>query len=80
VCGYIRLTKKESNSKEKNVISISLAKKFQSVGIGTHAYKLFEDKMKEIGVTQIVALTLMIAVSKPQDKDIMIKVILNLLM
>ncbi|GAH93692.1 unnamed protein product, partial [marine sediment metagenome] len=28
----------------------------------------------------LVALTLMIAVSKPQDKDIMIKVILNLLM
>jgi len=59
VCGYIRLTKKESNSKEKNVISISLVKKCQSVGIGTHAYKLFENEMKEIGVTQIVALTVM---------------------
>ena len=57
VCGYIRLTKKESSSKEKNVISISLVRKFQNVGIGTHAYKLFEEKMKEIGVTQIVALT-----------------------
>ena len=59
VCGYIRLTKKKSNLKEKNVISISLVKKCQSVGIGTHAYRLFEDKMKEIGVTQIVALTVM---------------------
>lgn len=57
VCGYIRLTKRESNSKEKYVISTSLAKKFQHSGIGTYAYILFEAKMKEIGVNQLIALT-----------------------
>ena len=56
VCGYIRLTKVRTGSKEKNEISIAISKKFQKTGIGSYAYKLFENKMKEIGVSEIIAL------------------------
>ena len=59
MCGYIRLTKNKTSSKEKNVISIALAKKFHHFGIGTYAYKLFEAYMKEKGVNQIIALTVL---------------------
>jgi len=59
ICGYIRLTKNKTSSKEKWVISIALARKFHHVGIGTHAYKLFEACMKEKGVNQIIALTVL---------------------
>ena len=41
---------------------------------------LRNDGTPRIDENALVALILMIAVSKPQDKDIMIKVILNLLM
>lgn len=57
VCGYIRLTKKRTSFKEKNEISISLAKKFQDSGLGSYAYNLFEAKMKKNGINQIIALT-----------------------
>ena len=40
---------------------------------------LRNDGTKRIDDNALVALTLMIAVSKPQEKDSMIKVILNLL-
>ena len=59
MCGYIRLTKNKTSSKEKDVISIALAKKFHHSGIGTYAYKLFEACMKEKGVNQIIALTVL---------------------
>jgi len=59
MCGYIRLTKNKTSSKEKSLISIALAKKFQHFGIGTYAYKLFEASMKENGVNQIIALTVL---------------------
>ncbi|HEC39578.1 hypothetical protein LCGC14_0577370 [marine sediment metagenome] len=57
MCGYIRLTKNKTSSKEKSVISIALAQKFQHFGIGTYVYKLFEASLKEKGVNQIIALT-----------------------
>ncbi|MHA1492355.1 MAG: GNAT family N-acetyltransferase [Promethearchaeota archaeon] len=59
MCGYIRLTKKKTSAKEKSVISIALASKFQHYRIGTYAYKLFEAYMKEKGVKQIIALTVL---------------------
>lgn len=59
MCGYIRLTKNKTNSKEKSLISIALAKKFHHIGIGTYAYKLFEACMKEKGVNQFIALTIL---------------------
>ncbi|KKN46131.1 hypothetical protein LCGC14_0676020 [marine sediment metagenome] len=59
MCGYIRLTKNKTSSKEKSLISIALTKKFHHFGIGTYAYKLFEAYMKEKGVNQIIALTLL---------------------
>jgi len=59
MCGYIRLTKNNTHSKEKGMISIALTKKFQQLGIGTYAYKLFETYIKEKGVNQIIALTVL---------------------
>lgn len=59
MCGYIRLTKNKTSSKEKSVISFALAKKFHHFGIGTYAYKIFEASMKEKGVKQIIALTIL---------------------
>lgn len=56
-CGYLRLTKEVSETKEKNEISIAIAKKFQNTGIGTYAYKMFEDVMNKIGIKEIIALT-----------------------
>ena len=38
-----------------------------------------EDRRKRLGDNALVALTLMIAESKPQHKDIIIKVIVNLI-
>ena len=57
VCGYIRLTKITSKIKEKNEISIALAKKFQNLGIGTYAYKIFEHEIRMKGITNIIAIT-----------------------
>ncbi|MHA1284344.1 MAG: GNAT family N-acetyltransferase [Promethearchaeota archaeon] len=57
ICGYIRLTKKRTNSKEKYEISIALSKKFQNLGIGSYAYKLFENEMIKRGITKIIAYT-----------------------
>ena len=59
MCGYIRLNKGKLSSKEKNVISISLAKKFQHRGIGTYAYNFFEKLVKNNGVNQIIAFTVL---------------------
>ncbi len=63
LCGYLRLTKNKTSSKEKGMISIALAKKFQQFGIGTYAYKLFEACMKKKGVNQIIALTVLSNIS-----------------
>lgn len=57
VCGYIRLTKYRTELKEKDEISIALKNEFQKMGIGSYAFNLFENKIKEIGITQIVAIT-----------------------
>ena len=58
VCGYIRLTKYETSSKEKNEISIAVAKQFQNTGIGSFAYNLFETEVNnKYGITQIIANT-----------------------
>jgi len=57
ICGYIRLSKKGTNSREINEISIALSKKFQTKGIGSVAYKLFEKEMKQKGINRIIALT-----------------------
>lgn len=54
ICGYIRLTKNRTNTKEKHEISIAILKKYQKLGIGTFAYKLFEKKMKKIGINEII--------------------------
>ncbi|MFX1535459.1 MAG: GNAT family N-acetyltransferase [Promethearchaeota archaeon] len=57
VCGYIRLTKERTESKEKNEISIGLRKIYQNSGLGSIAYNLFEKKIKDIGVSEIIAIT-----------------------
>ncbi|MFX1256288.1 MAG: GNAT family N-acetyltransferase [Promethearchaeota archaeon] len=57
VCGYIRLTKRKTNSKEKYEISIALRKKIQKYGIGSYAYNLFENEMKKAGIPEIIAIT-----------------------
>lgn len=57
IIGYIRLTKYETDTKEKFEISIALAKEFQKSGIGSYAYKLFENEMKKIDIPLIIALT-----------------------
>ena len=57
VCGYIRFTKMETKSKEKNEISIALLKKFQNKGLGTFAYEYFEKEMAKYGITEIIAVT-----------------------
>lgn len=57
LCGYIRLTKKRTSNKEKNEISIAISKKYHKSGLGTYAYSIFENEMKKIGVTEIIALT-----------------------
>ena len=58
ICGYIRLTKYSSEHRDKNEISIAISNKYQNLGIGSYAYKLFENKMKEIGIQEICAITL----------------------
>ena len=57
VCGYIRLTKEQTQSKEKNEISIAVSKKYQNSGLGSIAYSLFEERMKKCGVSEIIAIT-----------------------
>lgn len=57
ICGYIRLTKIKTQIKEKNEISLALAKKYQNKGIGTYAYKIFEDDIRKKGITKIIAIT-----------------------
>lgn len=57
VIGYIRLTKSRTKSKEANEISIAIAKQYQNSGIGSHAYKSFENIMKKLGIEKIIALT-----------------------
>lgn len=57
ICGYIRLSKHQTENKEKHEISIALLKKFQNLGIGTFAYQLFEKEMKQIGISEIIANT-----------------------
>ncbi len=57
VTGYIRLTKFKTDTKEENEISIALSKKFQKSGLGSHAYQIFEKKMKKIGISKIIANT-----------------------
>ena len=56
-CGYIRLTKNRTTTKEKHEISISISRKFQHMRIGTYAYKLFEKEIKKIGIKEIIAIT-----------------------
>lgn len=56
ICGYIRLTKVRTNSKEMNEISIGLKKEFQNTGIGSQAYKIFESEMRKNGISHIVAM------------------------
>ena len=55
--GYIRLTKNRTSSKEKNEISIALSKNLQGKGIGSYVYKLLEEEIKILGITQIIAIT-----------------------
>jgi len=55
ICGYIRLTKRRTTSKELNEISIALSKSFQKTGIGSYAYQLFEEELKNLRINQIVA-------------------------
>ncbi len=55
--GYIRLTKFKTDTKEENEISIAISKKFQNSGFGSRAYRLFESKIKKIGIKKIVANT-----------------------
>ncbi len=57
VSGYIRLTKLRTKSKEEHEISIAIAKKYQNIGFGTYALKIFEKKMRKIGIHQIIAFT-----------------------
>ncbi|MFX1451343.1 MAG: GNAT family N-acetyltransferase [Promethearchaeota archaeon] len=57
ICGYIRLTKDQSSTKEKNEISIAIAKQIQNIGIGSYAYKLFENEMIKLGIKKIIAIT-----------------------
>ncbi|MBN1800513.1 MAG: GNAT family N-acetyltransferase [Candidatus Lokiarchaeota archaeon] len=57
ICGYIRLTKKHTSTKEKHEISIAISKKYQGTGLSHTAYSLFESEMKKFGVTQIIAKT-----------------------
>ena len=40
---------------------------------------LFKDGSKRIGDGELVAITLMIAESNPDEKDIMVKLVMNLL-
>ena len=57
ISGYIRLTKVRTNSKEMNEISIALKKEFQNTGIGSHAYKIFENEIRKKGISHIVAMS-----------------------
>ncbi len=57
ICGYIRLAKRRTNSKEQNEISIAILNKYHGTGLGTHAYSLFEKEMKKKGIDSIVAIT-----------------------
>ena len=57
ILGYIRLTKIRTDMKEKNEISIALLKKYQNTGIGSAAYKLFENEVKKVGIDEIIANT-----------------------
>ncbi len=57
ICGYIRLTKKRSDNKEKHEISIALLELFQKSGIGSYAYQLFEKEMKHLGIPELTAKT-----------------------
>ena len=56
-CGYIRLSKEESQNKEKYEISIAIAKNFQNKGVGSYSYKVFEELMSKTGIREIIALT-----------------------
>lgn len=58
ICGYIRLSKENTKTKEKYEISVVLSKDVQNYGIGSIAYKLFENEMKMRGVKEIIAKTL----------------------
>ncbi len=57
ICGYIRLTKKRTESKEINEISVAILKKYHNTGMGTISYKIFEKEIKKMGINQIIALT-----------------------
>lgn len=57
VHGYIRLTKEQTISKEKNEISIAVSKQFHKSGLGSVAYNLIEKEMKEAGISEIIAIT-----------------------
>ena len=57
VCGYIRLTKERTISKEKYEISIALLEEFQKFGVGSYTYNLFENEMKKKGIPEIIAQT-----------------------
>lgn len=57
ISGYIRLTKIRTILKEKNEISIAIIKNFHNTGMGSYALKLFEEEMKKIGITEIIANT-----------------------
>ncbi len=57
ICGYIRLTKVRTNSKEMNEISIALKSEFQNTGIGSHAYKIFESEIRKNGISHIITMS-----------------------
>jgi len=57
ICGYIRLSKFRTDTKEKHEISIALSKDAQYLGIGSIALKLFEIEMSNMGISKIIANT-----------------------
>lgn len=57
VIGYIRLTKLRTKFKEKNEVSIAIAKDYHNKGFGSQAYEIFEKEMKSKGVSAIIAST-----------------------
>lgn len=57
IVGYIRLTKKRTETKEKHEISIALLKQYQKSKVGSYSYKLFENEIKKLGVKEIIANT-----------------------
>lgn len=57
ICGYIRLTKVSTNTKNNHEISIALSKKYQNSGIGSYAYDIFEKEITNKGISKIIANT-----------------------